>query len=71
MRERGIQQAKFMLRLPVVTRRELADLARLTGLSSADLSRLAIVHLLRHPGMILRPIDGNQEGADERWSASD
>jgi hypothetical protein len=53
--------ARFKIRLTPERRRELEDLAREAGLSSADLARLGIGWLLRHPGVLLGgglPADG-------------
>jgi hypothetical protein len=47
------QNTRFELRLPADQRRELGELAREVGLSSADLARLGIGWLLRHPGVLL------------------
>jgi hypothetical protein len=48
---------RFEIRLTPERRRELEDLAREVGLSSADLARLGIGWLLRHPSVL---IDGGQ-----------
>jgi hypothetical protein len=45
--------ARFEIRLTPERRRELEDLAREVGLSSADLARLGIGWLLRHPNVLL------------------
>jgi hypothetical protein len=44
---------RFEFRLTADQRRELEALARDVGLSSADLARLGIGWLLRHPGVLL------------------
>jgi hypothetical protein len=44
---------RFEFRLTADQRRELEELARDVGLSSADLARLGIGWLLRHPGVLL------------------
>jgi hypothetical protein len=41
------------LRLPAAQRRELAELATESGLSSADLVRLSVRWLLQHPDRLL------------------
>jgi hypothetical protein len=46
--------ARFELRLPVQRRPQLEALADETGLSSADLARLAIGRLLANPEVILK-----------------
>jgi hypothetical protein len=48
---------RFEIRLTSERRRELEDLAREVGLSSADLARLGINWLLAHPRIL---IDGGQ-----------
>jgi hypothetical protein len=53
------EKVRFDLRLSTVQRRELASLASEIGLSSADLVRLGIRYVLRHPEVI-RPINENQ-----------
>jgi hypothetical protein len=47
--------ARFDLKLPAAQRRELAELAIESGLSSADLVRLCVRWLLAHPDRLLRP----------------
>jgi hypothetical protein len=54
------QMPRFQLRLPVVQRRELAMLARETGVSSADLVRLGIRYMLQHPEVVSRPLSQNR-----------
>jgi hypothetical protein len=52
---REFTQARFDLTMPASQRRELAALAAENGLSSSDLARLAIKHLLRNPQVVLQP----------------
>jgi hypothetical protein len=60
-----MEQARFDLKLPASQRRELAALASETGLSSADLVRLSVRHLLQNREAILRPVAAEQrEAAD-------
>jgi hypothetical protein len=54
-------KVRFDLHLPAAQRRELASLASEVGLSSADLVRLGIRFVLRHPEVI-RPINENLGG---------
>jgi hypothetical protein len=56
--------ARFDLKLPATTRRELAELATESGLSSADLVRLSVRWLLAHPDRLLG------SGAEERGRAA-
>ena len=54
------QSTRFEIRLSADRRRELAELAAESGLSSADLVRLSIGWLLEHPGVLLRPAEGDR-----------
>jgi hypothetical protein len=49
----GMQNERFEIRLSADRRQELAELARESGLSAADIARLAITRLLAHPGVLL------------------
>jgi len=51
-----MEQARFDLKLPRLQRQGLDALSAETGLSRADLTRLALRHLLAHPEAILRPV---------------
>jgi hypothetical protein len=46
------------LRLPAAQRRELAELAAETGLSSADLVRLSVCWMLAHRNVLLSGSEG-------------
>jgi hypothetical protein len=52
--------SRFEVRLSADRRRELAELAAESGLSSADLVRLSIGWLIENPGVLLRPADGDR-----------
>jgi len=54
--------ARFDLKLPAAQRRELAELATESGLSSADLVRLSVRWLLQHPDRLLRSVVEEQQG---------
>jgi len=58
-----MEQARFDLKLPAPVRRELAALASETGLSSADLVRLSVRHLLQNRETILRPAAQEREAS--------
>jgi hypothetical protein len=45
------------LRLPRAWRKELDELAAEVGLSSSDVARLGIRHLLNHPDRLVRILD--------------
>jgi predicted DNA-binding protein len=52
--------ARFELRLPTQRRARLDELADETGLSSADLVRLAIDRLLADPKIVLKSPQGTE-----------
>jgi hypothetical protein len=54
------EQSRFEVLLPRERRRELAELAAESGLSSADLVRLSIGWLLQNPGALLGRGGGGQ-----------
>jgi hypothetical protein len=51
----GMNEARFEFRLPADRRRELDELAEQWGLSSAALTRLAVLRLLRQRDALLSP----------------
>ena len=57
--------ARFDLKMPPETRRELAALAAEAGLSSADIVRLSVKWMLQHPGVLL----GGDRSAGDRAAA--
>jgi hypothetical protein len=57
--------ARFDLKMPPETRRELAALAAEAGLSSADIVRLSVKWMLQHPGLLL----GGDQSAGDRAAA--
>jgi hypothetical protein len=58
-----MEKVRFDLHLPTAQRLALASLANETGLSSADLVRMGIRFVLRHPEMVSQPISENQGDA--------
>jgi hypothetical protein len=48
-----MQTERFEIRLSADRRHELAELARASGLSAADITRLAITRMLQNPGVLL------------------
>jgi hypothetical protein len=63
------QDARFEVRLSAERRRELAALAAQSGLSSADVARLALSQLLARPGALLGPVTSNRSDDGERAGA--